>query len=304
MSKPASKNEIRTPSHTVRVGFTGEAGAEAFARLNGAKGFISHHTSIATSGMNGGAPFENPIQITSYGSQADTLIPRNVYSMNCKLIGTNNNTDDQLHFENINRINLGNIDRFGEFFVGDLIDKIPMIALGIVYGRDLIQDPAHNGKSTVVITLKHTDYDPLTRGHVSWFTKHFIPPARNMEKAQNLCQLGRELQLTGHIRDYDADLFMWENEVTAISVCYGEVQLNLPSPARGAGGPNGGRVPLSLTSASQVTAVNVSKPSSENEVPLFNGDVDPADVADEGEEGSEPLAEMSNKSLGKRPRRG
>jgi hypothetical protein len=49
--------------------------------------------------------------------------------------------------------------------------------------------------------------------NVNWMTKHYIPPMRNMEKAQVLCVLGREVQFTGIIRDYDAERFMWATEV-------------------------------------------------------------------------------------------
>lgn len=315
MSKQYKKNDNRIPSHPVRVSFTGEVGAEALTKMNGNKGFISHHASIATSGMNGGAPFENGIQVTSFGSQADTVNPKNVYSMNCKLIGTNNDTDDHLHFENVNRINLGSVERFGNFFVGELVDKISMTALGIVVARDLITDPVFKGKTTVVVTLKNTDYDPFTKAPVSWHTKHFIPPVRNMEKAQNLCQLGREVQLTGQIRDYDSEMFMWESEVHSISICHGEVTLALPPSLRPTGGPSGGRRPLSLgrntassvASTSSTPIESQSSPAvvSENSDPLYQslfGENSKDKSDDEGSEQDSPLANAS-KSNGKRPRR-
>ncbi|EGF98026.1 uncharacterized protein MELLADRAFT_96240 [Melampsora larici-populina 98AG31] len=315
MSTNSKKNDNHIPSHPIRVGFTGEVGNQALAKMNGAKGFISHHASIATSGMNGGAPFENPIQITSYGSQAETLAPKNVYTMNCKLIGTNNSTDDQLHFENVNHINLGSVDKFGEFFVGELIDKITKSALGIVFGRDLITDPAFKGKSTVVVTLKSTDYDPITKTNVSWHTQHYIPPVRNMEKAQNLCQLGREVLLTSQIKDYDSNLFMWENEVHAISICHGEITLAATPSSRSSGGPSGGRIPLSLnrtvpssvasTSCRPIEASSTPSAVTDSADPLFHslfGGAERDDTDDEESDVASPLAEVT-KTKGKRVRR-
>ncbi|EGG08615.1 uncharacterized protein MELLADRAFT_84731 [Melampsora larici-populina 98AG31] len=317
MALQMKKNDNRTPSHPIRVGFMGEAGAQALAKMNGSKGFISHHASIATSGMTGGAPFENPIQITSYGSQADTLAAKNVYLMNCKLIGTNNSTNDQLHFENANRINLGSVDKFGEFFVGELIDKITISALGYVVGRDLITDPVFKGKSTVVVTLKSTDYDPLTKANVSWHTKHYIPPVRNMEKAQNLCQLGREVLLTGQIKDYDSNLFMWESEqVHAISICHGEITIQSTPSSRSGGGPSGGRIPLSLnrnpgsnvasTSSQRIESTAPQSIATDNSDPLyeslFGGNEAEVSGDESGSEVDSPLAEVTN-SAGKRRRR-
>ncbi|EGF98839.1 uncharacterized protein MELLADRAFT_95079 [Melampsora larici-populina 98AG31] len=317
MSQQMKKNDNRIPSHPIRVGFLGEAGTQALTKMNGSKGFISHHASITTSGMNGGAPFENPIQITSYGSQSDTLASKNVYSMNCKLIGTNDSNDDQLHFENANRVNLGSVDKFGNFFVGELIDKITMSALGIVVAREMITDSAFKGKSTVVVTLKSTDYDPITKGPVSWHTKHYIPPVRNMEKAQSLCQLGCEVLLTGQIKDYNSNLFMWENEVHAISICHGEISLPTVPSSRGTGGPSGGRVPLSLnrngassvasTSSQRLDPPSSQSVSSDNRDPLysslFGGVEEPQDDEASASECDTPLVEIS-KSAGKRARRG
>ncbi|EGF98211.1 uncharacterized protein MELLADRAFT_96086 [Melampsora larici-populina 98AG31] len=274
MSKTATKTGTPTPSHTVRVSFMGEAGTEAFARLNGAKGFISHHASIATTGMNGGTPFKNPIQLSSYGSQADTLIPRNVYAMNCKLIGTNNNTDDQLHFENINRINLGSVNRFGEFFV--------------VYSRDLIQDPAHGGKSTVVITLKHTDYDPLVSALYS-------PSAQYGEGAKHMSTWSRTA-IDGSDQRLQHGTFHVGKRI----------QLATPSPARGPGGPSGGRVPLSLgRTVRPVASTSSAVPSVTSEIQVIpETEVEPEPNEEEEEaEADSPLADMTNNVYGKRPRR-
>jgi hypothetical protein len=131
------------------------------ALLTKNKGFISHHAFIATSGMNGGVPFTHPINVTAYGSTSESLVPKNVYSMNCKLIGSNNDRDDHLHFENNNRINLGPAENFPEIFIEELLDKISIVAMGIVVAREIIRDPAYQSKPTVVVTLKSTDYDPI-----------------------------------------------------------------------------------------------------------------------------------------------
>ncbi|EGG13240.1 helix-turn-helix domain-containing protein [Melampsora larici-populina 98AG31] len=238
-----SRSESRTISHPIRVYFTGEAGAEVAALLSKNKGFISHHASISTSGMNGGEDFANPINVTAYGSTAEALIPQHIYSMSCKFIGSNDERDDHLHFENAHRINWGPTENFPESFCDSLMDKVSIVALGTVVARDIIKDPVYKGKPTVVVTTKSTDYDPITKGPVSWLMKHFIPPLRNLEKAQNLCQLGRELQLVGVFKDYDTNNHMWEIEVNAISVTSGHLTGAAASPTK-PGMPNGGQIPL------------------------------------------------------------
>ncbi|EGG10607.1 uncharacterized protein MELLADRAFT_93638 [Melampsora larici-populina 98AG31] len=238
---------------------------QAASLLINSKGFISSHAAIATSGMNGGTPFANPIRLLSYGSSANAVKPNNVYSMTCKFIGTNDDQDDHLHYKNSTRIDLGDVARFGKTFAEDLMDKTVMIALGYVTARDTVKDPLYKGKSTVVITLQSQDYDPIvripvfrircaatdcfyfqTKIPVTWYTKHHIPPVRNMEKAQNICQVGREVQLVGIIKDYDGVNYMWETEVTAISRCQGDAPSLATKVVTKLGTPSGGRVPLTL----------------------------------------------------------
>lgn len=106
-------------------------------------------------------PFTNPINVTAYGSTAEALVPKNVYSMNCKFIGSNDDRDDHLHFEHSTRINLGPVENFPETFLEELLDKVSIVAMGIVVAREIIRDPAYQSKPTVVVTLKSTDYDPI-----------------------------------------------------------------------------------------------------------------------------------------------
>lgn len=311
-----SRQEPRTVSHPNRVYFTGEAGTEVAALLTQNKGFISHHASITTSGMNGGEMFVNPINVTAYGSTAEALVPQHVYTMSCKFIGTNDERDDHLHFENSARINLGSTDIFPENFCEHLMDKVAIVALGIVVARDIIKDPNYKGKPTVVVTLKSTDYDPITRGPVSWLTKHFIPPLRNLEKAQNLCQLGRELQLAGVFKDYDAAHHMWECEVNAISVTSGHLT-GAASPTK-PGVPNGNRISLGKKrGAADNVASNVASTSAStiaaNEFSLNDENLNPEKRVDEALE-KRHLAELATTGNGgdkedsapltKRPRRG
>ncbi|KAH9814725.1 hypothetical protein DFH28DRAFT_1127230 [Melampsora americana] len=241
-----SRTDRRQVSHPCRISFVGQCGDEGPAPKPMNKGFISHHAAIVTSGMNEGTSFSNGLFLTSYGTQADSLVPGGLYGMNCKMIGTNDGNEDHLHFENASRINLGTVENIGINVTSELMDKIGMTALGIIVAKDVIKDPIYNGKPTVIATLKHTNYDPFTRMSVSWCTKHFIPPVKNMESAQKLCVIGREGQFSGLIKDYDGAKYMWECETNAISITSGHMTETIPAQIKTAGRPAGGRVALSV----------------------------------------------------------
>ncbi|KAH9822467.1 hypothetical protein DFH28DRAFT_922768 [Melampsora americana] len=241
-----SRTERRQLSHPCRVSYLGECGEEGPAPKPINKGFWSHYAVIVTSGMNGGTSFANGCYLTSYGTQLDTLKPGSLYAMNCKMIGTNDKNEDHLHFENSSRINLGTVENVGINVTAELMDKIVITAMGIIVAKDIIKDPLYKGKPTVVATLKHTDYDPFTRMSVTWCTKHFVPPMKNMEAAQKLCVIGREAQFTGLIKDYNAEKYMWECETTSISITSGHLTENVQTPIKVAGRPMGGRVPLTI----------------------------------------------------------
>ncbi|KAH9819566.1 hypothetical protein DFH28DRAFT_1122290 [Melampsora americana] len=257
-----SRTERRQVSHPCRVNYVGECGTEGPGPKPTTKGFHSYHAAIVTSGMNEGSSFSNGIFLTAYGTQFESLVPGGLYSMNCKLIGTNDKNEDHLHFENSSRINLGTVDSVGINVTAELMDKIGMTGMGIIVAKDVITDPLYKGKPTVIATLKHTDYDPFTRMSVSWCTKHFIPPVKNMESAQKLCVVGREAQFTGFIKDYDGEKHMWECETTSISITSGHLTETVQTPIKVAGRPNGGRVPLSVR-PKQVSNPNDEEPSSD-----------------------------------------
>ncbi|KAH9807535.1 hypothetical protein DFH28DRAFT_938269 [Melampsora americana] len=240
-----SRSEARQVSHSVRINYVGVAGEEGPVVGPASKGFIAHLATILTSGMNGSGPFSNAIYLTSYGSAADSLIEGSLYGMTCKMIGTNDHNYDHFLFENAHRIDFGSTAKLGEGVPEDLMDKTNIIAMGIIVGIDTIKDPLYKGKTTVIATLKHTDYDPFTRMNVSWMTQHYIPPIRNMERAQVLCVLGREVQFTGIIRDFDGEKCMWASEVIGISVTSGHITNTKVSP-KAPGKPAHGRIPLSI----------------------------------------------------------
>ncbi|KAH9817692.1 hypothetical protein DFH28DRAFT_1220004 [Melampsora americana] len=239
-----SRTDRRQLSHPCRIHYVGECGEEGPAPKPINKGFLSHHAAIVTSGMNEGSSFSNGIYLTSYGSQSDSITPGGLYAMTCKMIGTNDKNEDHFHFENSNRFNLGSVEHVGINMTNEAMDKVTMIGLGIIVAKDVIKDPLYKGKPTVIATLKHTDYDPFTRMSVSWCTKHFIPPMKNMEAAQRLCVVGREAQFSGLIKDYDGEKFMWECETTSISITSGHLTDIPQSPVKIAGRPAGGRIAL------------------------------------------------------------
>ncbi|KAH9807261.1 hypothetical protein DFH28DRAFT_1151099 [Melampsora americana] len=241
-----SRTERRQVSHPCRINYVGECGTEGPGPKPTPKGFHSYHAAIVTSGMNEGSSFSNGIFLTAYGTQAESLVPGGLYGMSCKLIGTNDRNEDHLYFENSSRINFGTVDSVGINVTAELMDKIGMTGMGIIVAKDVITDPLYKGKPTVIATLKHTDYDPFTRMSVSWCTKHFIPPMKNMESAQKLCVVGREAQFTGFIKDYDGEKYMWECETISISITSGHLAETVTTPIKVVGRPTGGRVPLSV----------------------------------------------------------
>lgn len=227
--------------------------------------------------------------------------------MTCKMIGTNDHNPDHLHFENANRINFGVVEQLGMNVANELMDKVQMIALGIIVGKDVIKDPAYKGKPTVVATLKHTDYDPFTRMSVSWCTRHFIPPVRNMERAQSLCVIGREAQFTGIVKDFDTEKNMWETKVNAISVTSGHISDSPLTPTKTMGRPTGGRIPLSVRpKASKAGQAEEPRRDPYDDAPNHEAENEPFPPSDPVPSSSAPVVTDTAKTVtppGKRTRR-
>lgn len=80
-----------------------------------------------------------------------------MYAFKAKLIGSNDSRPDHLYHEAAHAIVLGPSVNF----TGNLINNTSITSVGIIINKETIMEPQYNGKNTLVVTGRHTDYDPV-----------------------------------------------------------------------------------------------------------------------------------------------
>ncbi|KAH9822526.1 hypothetical protein DFH28DRAFT_922817 [Melampsora americana] len=112
------------------------------------------------------------------------------YVMKSRFIPATDNAGYTMYYEADHKILVGTT----ESFPGELNNNTALAGLGIVTSRTTIPDEA-TGKETLCFVMSHVDYQPEASANHSFEIEYRIRPTRNLEKSQNLIQLGRETLL-------------------------------------------------------------------------------------------------------------
>ncbi|KAA1114740.1 hypothetical protein PGT21_021159 [Puccinia graminis f. sp. tritici] len=159
------------------------------------------------------------IKLCGYSSAATALLDNHIYCVSGCFIALNSNLTPVLHFDNETVISLGS----AENFKGDLADKASVVGFGIVISQNEILEPGTNPNTirNLIVVLKHTDYDPVSKDQVQFKTEYKISGKKNLANTFGLFQLGREVLISGHISGYNQEQFMWTVNALSVSVASG-----------------------------------------------------------------------------------
>ncbi|KAH9812946.1 hypothetical protein DFH28DRAFT_898128 [Melampsora americana] len=198
--------------HPVQAHFTGIVGPELQNILLNDKGFISYKAAINTQQIDG-TNVDTPIDLTLSMRHNLTMVPGDIYSISCKMIGSNTYRNDALHFGRHTQVKLDSYDKRNTVFDHGTINKMSMVVLGIVFSQEMISADAEIGAGSVVITVKSVDFNPVNKSPVVWMTKHYVESSIYNNALKKGLKIGSEIQFAGIVTGYDAHCFMWELEV-------------------------------------------------------------------------------------------
>ncbi|KAH9815152.1 hypothetical protein DFH28DRAFT_928259 [Melampsora americana] len=202
-----------------------EVTGDGNASQSGNTGFRTVQSGLNCSGIDGSMSLEHPIMISAYSSANVGLTAGEMYGLKLKLIASNDGRPPHGIHELSHNVHLGN----AEAFPGNLIDNTGISSIGVITNRRTIQEPAHGGKPTTVVEVRHTDWDPISGTNVEFKIEYWCRPVRNLVRCQNLFQLGREVTLNGFVTGVDQDKHMIQVDLYAVSVATGHENINAPT---------------------------------------------------------------------------
>ncbi|EGF98584.1 uncharacterized protein MELLADRAFT_113437 [Melampsora larici-populina 98AG31] len=247
-----------------------EVHAQVPATVNAAYGFQSVTSGLNCAGIDGNAPLEHDLLITYYAAQGVGLAVGNMHYTSGKFLPLNGDAVPRLVTELSHHIPAGDADTFS----GCLTNNVALNSIGIVVSKRVLHKEAHEGKPTCVFLMRHTDYNPMTGKLCEFLLEYWCRPVRNLAKALNIIQLGKEMSIHGYIagKNIQSEV-IGGKEVYSLSVATGHesiragATLTTPTATRLT---KGGRVRLQRPPTLIAPGIStvMSKPTAEDQAAL------------------------------------
>ncbi|EGG13241.1 Hypothetical protein MELLADRAFT_86699 [Melampsora larici-populina 98AG31] len=203
--------------------FIGRVGKQVAKDLLNWRGFAVHAASIETSGSRGLSNASTPIELVAVDMEENSLKEGDVYTINCKMIGSNKAELNQLHFTSAARMHLGDGDDFLQRSNDTFVNKVAVTAYGTIVSKFQTDEDWGMGVYPLIVTLKSADMDPVSQIVVEWLSKHHVLPRPNGKNPNEIFNVGQKVQISGMVMGYDNTDFMWHSEVSSIAICKGQI---------------------------------------------------------------------------------
>lgn len=116
---------------------------------------------MVTPGTVGLEPTVTDVDLTALTTHNVTMNTGDLFTISCKMIGSNTATNDALHFGSATQVRIMKNEDIPSTFDSDRVNKFAMIALGIVVEKQIVPDSNVPGGLATILTIKAVDKDPV-----------------------------------------------------------------------------------------------------------------------------------------------
>ncbi|OAV87458.1 hypothetical protein PTTG_09786 [Puccinia triticina 1-1 BBBD Race 1] len=85
----------------------------------------------------------------------------------------------------------------------DFTNRTGVVGLGVIVEKAEIPSPHAGEDNQLEVIVSHNDWDPVARMHRPFLAKYIVPASKNLVKTHVLYVLGREMEIVGHLVDWD-----------------------------------------------------------------------------------------------------
>jgi hypothetical protein len=117
-------------------------------------------SNVLTSLQDGGIK-KTPVTLISFKNSRNDLSSGDVCSITCKLIASNTDKRDELHFTAGTKVKLGQQTLGSADFVDEMINKVAMIGLGLIVKKKVIEVDINGAPLKIELLLKLVDFNPI-----------------------------------------------------------------------------------------------------------------------------------------------
>ncbi|KAH9442422.1 hypothetical protein Pst134EB_028676 [Puccinia striiformis f. sp. tritici] len=163
-------------------------------------GNVTTPSCVSCAGLSGTSPKDFELNLTTNTALNNVLQPASTYFLAGRLISPNDGSTPTLTYQQTSVVRNGNAGPTAP----DFTNKVNVIGLGLVVSRQEVVSTGDNSSSYLEVIVQHSDWDSII----------FI-------KTHGLYVVGRELEITGHLIDFDMDQFTAVVAVNSVSVTTG-----------------------------------------------------------------------------------
>ncbi|KAA1102661.1 hypothetical protein PGTUg99_029060 [Puccinia graminis f. sp. tritici] len=179
------------------------------------------------------------VNLTTNTALTNVLEVGALYLISGRLIALNDGSTPTVTYNHDTIVRIPRVGTVGP----DASNKTSSVGLGHVVERSEVASEENDSGPRLEVIVAHNDWDAIARTHRRFLVKYIIPGSKNFIKTHTLYQVGRELQLLGHLVDFELDRHMAVFAVHSVSLTSGHQlgrQAAGPSPS-GSGSPRNGR---------------------------------------------------------------
>ncbi|KNE94455.1 hypothetical protein PSTG_12176 [Puccinia striiformis f. sp. tritici PST-78] len=180
-------------------------------------GNVTTPSCVSCAGLSGTSPKDFELNLTTNTALNNVLQPASTYFLAGRLISPNDGSTPTLTYQQTSVVRNGNAGPTAP----DFTNKVNVIGLGLVVSRQEVVSTGDNSSSYLEVIVQHSDWDSIARLHRSFTVCYIVPGSKIFIKTHGLYVVGRELEITGHLIDFDMDQFTAVVAVNSVSVTTG-----------------------------------------------------------------------------------
>ncbi|MBW0471039.1 hypothetical protein O181_010754 [Austropuccinia psidii MF-1] len=181
-------------------------------RLN--SGTILSEIKFACTGINAKKQLLSLIA-SSYTERDKALQPSSLYLVSGRVIWLTSPKPSTLYYQPEVSVRIGD----SKDFEMDVTDKMNVFALGIIISRTEIRLESKSEKKAIICYVRHSDFD--NEKTAEFDVQYRVNPTRDLAGISSLFQVGKEVEITGYIIDWDKTKNNCVVNVTGVSVTSG-----------------------------------------------------------------------------------
>ncbi|KAI7942070.1 hypothetical protein MJO28_012097 [Puccinia striiformis f. sp. tritici] len=180
-------------------------------------GNVATPSCVPCAGLLGDKAEDIELTLITNTALNNILQPSSIYFLAGRLLAPNDGSTPVLTYQ---QTSLVRVTAAGPT-APDFANKATVVGLGLVVKRQEIVSNANDGVQNLHVTVQHSDWDAIHCLHRSFTVLYIVPGTKIFIKTHGLYVVGREIEVTGNLVDFDMENYTAVVSVNSVAVTTG-----------------------------------------------------------------------------------